>query len=808
MHLRNLLLATLSGVALGISFAVAQPSAPSQLFNPDFEQDTDNVGFPDGWSVAKNAKITLERENVSTGTRALVIEDGYAAVSQNLNIENLAGRRVALSLDARSPDGASLGVRIGYFIKDAQGKKKWVDSAMIWNRKLTPEFQTYRATRVMAEDALDGRFWFCLYRSKKEGIVVVDNISLELLDPISSLSPKQSVVLQRERGYLQSKLSQAEARTPANPSWAQLRAQISALWEAAQTETDGNKAFADTLQAFSALNAELMAAAYPDRSFTADWKDAYARLDLNNLPVQGADSWSLTALADETVGLGVEIANTTTAPQRLLLTLEGTAADAVQTQMRRQIPMETFYTKGETLVADPLTLLPAVGEKWELNLEPGETTRVFVGMKVKPVEGDAVLAGTLKVESQSSQQVLPFELNVFAAAAPTTPQLAHYQFQYTNMNVMHSATELARDNLEAYGVTDIEWAFKPSATFSPEGKLEKVSWGAHERWLKGFKDSDIRLNLFWLKDLKRTDGENLEMLSPQWTRAWQELVSAYLDYAESLGIPRERFTILPMDEIHSRRLEDSPDDKITDYVAIAKATREKEPELPQYLTVGNYAFPADIALAEPTLDVAIVHWPRPERLTRNAPADYEARKEFLAKTLPILEKARSERGMKLWSYHVQSGKNSDVLRFSRAYPLLSTAAGYTGFGYWAWNVMMGGTTWDDTDGKLLDYVLIYDGREQHPLNIKYNVTKEVVVPSIRWEAIRASQQDGQILLYLMDFAQKDECPESIRLQIDQLLADIRVLGGEFGEGGDSLSLAAMKDVSERLRAIYAKVPQK
>ncbi len=63
---------------------------------------------------------------------------------------------------------------------------------------------------------------------------------------------------------------------------------------------------------------------------------------------------------------------------------------------------------------------------------------------------------------------------------------------------------------------------------------------------------------------------------------------------------------------------------------------------------------------------------------------------------------------------------------------------------------MNGSSWDDTDGrrKRPDHILIYDGGEDHPLNRSVNPTREVIVPSISWEVLRAGLQDARILVTL------------------------------------------------------------
>ncbi len=776
-------------------------NAPGQLLNPGFEEDQDNVGFPDGWKVAPDAKVTLTRDNPVNGAKALVIEDGYAAVSQDLNIENLANKRIVFSMGARSPDAGRLGVRIGYYVTSDTGAKKWEDAPLVWDKPLNAEFQTIAGSRVIPANALDGRFWIGIYRSQREGTVVVDDVSLEFIDSQSSLTPKEMTIAVRETGLLRGKLRRAQAQQSDNPAWAGIEKAAERILPASGEEK-ATQTLADILGQTQKLNAEILAALYPKKIFTASMQEPYQRLDASQLPaVPAADapSWGVTALRGEVAALSVEVTNTTTLTQTLILNLD--KLPDVDVEMRRQVFLETWYTKGETLLADPLTLLPKDNKGWHLNLEPGETTRVHVALTIAKDAKERKQSVKVSVRSGREEQMLPFDLVILPAQLPTSPQLAHYQFLYSDLNVINDLPAEAARDLEAHGVTDIEWAFMPPSTFSSDGKLLESDWSTHNRWLAGFRDSKIRLNIFWqgaYKKMKMAEGGTLGYGSKAWKRGLLELLTAYLDHAETLGVPRERFTILPMDEIHSAHLDKAPDEEPFFFRDLAQSIRNAEKKLPIYLTIGNYAFPQDIEVVLPTLHVAMPHWPMPQKLGRNAPPDYNPRKAFFEKTLPMLEKARKDGNLQIWSYHVLPGKSDDVLTMSRSYPLLAVAAGYTGFGYWAYNVTSK-NSWDDQDGSILDYSVIYDGRENHPANHKYNVTSEIIVPSIQWEAIRAGQQDGQILLSLKNRLEDKNCSPKLRTEIEKLLKTAHELGGEEGYGGSALTFAAVREFSAQLR---------
>ena len=167
----------------------------------------------------------------------------------------------------------------------------------------------------------------------------------------------------------------------------------------------------------------------------------------------------------------------------------------------------------------------------------------------------------------------------------------------------------------------------------------------------------------------------------------------------------------------------------------------------------------------------------------------------------MLLAGREKDGLQIWSYHVNRGRSDEVLADNRAYPVLAAAAGMTGFGYWAYNVSSA-TTWDDTDGTILDYIFIYDGSEASPLNLKYNTEKERIVPSIRWEAVRAGQQDGQIIVSLQEAVRSGKLPPPAREAVEAAIQKAQALGGPELTGTSDLSFASLRELSGQLRQAY------
>src|SRR5690606_33472277 len=110
-------------------------------------------------------------------------------------------------------------------------------------------------------------------------------------------------------------------------------------------------------------------------------------------------------------------------------------------------------------------------------------------------------------------------------------RMTHYAFGYTNNFPIANHTADAVKDLTQHGVTDIEWAFMPPATFDNQGNLQKVDFNVYNKLLKDFAHSPIKLNIFWqpaYKIMKTADGTDLKVLSPEWNNALAQLFEAWI----------------------------------------------------------------------------------------------------------------------------------------------------------------------------------------------------------------------------------------------------------------------------------------
>jgi hypothetical protein len=208
----------------------------------------------------------------------------------------------------------------------------------------------------------------------------------------------------------------------------------------------------------------------------------------------------------------------------------------------------------------------------------------------------------------------------------------------------------------------------------------------------------------------------------------------------------------------------------------------------------------DLRVYLPHLDLAIPIWPWPTTLAPEfAPAEYNPRRVFFDEMLPALQQRREQTGMLITSYHVGSGKADELLPFNRAFPALMVGLGMTGIGHWAYNVPYG-STWDDCDGQSSgpDYSFVYDGAEAHPLNQQFNPAREVVVPSIRWEAVRGGMEDGRLLLHLRALQEEGKLPSALGQRVREMLAT----AAGMADGTQELTGTAYEQFAQNLRLLY------
>jgi hypothetical protein len=360
-------------------------------------------------------------------------------------------------------------------------------------------------------------------------------------------------------------------------------------------------------------------------------------------------------------------------------------------------------------------------------------------------------------------------------------------------------------------VTGIEFPFLPKVTFDSQGNIVKEDFKSSPQavWMKAYTKYDIKLGLFWEgvynrfpinKGGKIVFMDKNKQITTTWKRAYKQLLKGWLDFSAKQGVGVDKYLMLTDDECSSKEeFKTAPGTEVKNGVKLYKLTRKTVPKLKQFATLNDYAGVKDYQAIIPHIDIAMPLWPFRTSLVRWASKGYNPRETFFKTILPMLKAERKKRGMEIWSYRIDRGKLEPVLNSGRAYPLSAVGLGFTGVACWAYNCSRG-FTWDDTDKGLLDYIYVYNGLENHPLNKKYNPTKEVVVTSIRWEGFRMGMQDGQILLYLKDQMEKGKCDPQTAKEISVLLKQAEEYGKKL-----NYTFAGVNEMSEKVRKLMLKV---
>jgi hypothetical protein len=503
----------------------------------------------------------------------------------------------------------------------------------------------------------------------------------------------------------------------------------------------------ENLKKIAAYSAELRQIKFPEEKVIVSFAYPYTPLKPWEFPVsRRIEKWEVTSLQGEWQALGIVLANCQNKDVDCLVKVDGLDLKNFKVSIRRQAFLETWYKKQKTRVADPLPLLKRRESSWMLKIPAGNTEKLYIEIFVGG-NANGELDASVKVDANGEEMILPFHVNVIPRDSQSLEKVEQMAFIYPTDNVAgHSPTLTAKD-LRDHGVTMMEFPFLPKTTFNSDGDIEKIDFGKHEIWMKTYGPY-IKMAIFWnpvtLGELKCADGTILEPYSPAWFNAYGNLLKAFLAHGRKLGLDSSRFIIWPGDEIHSKTFAESPDKGIGNFIELCKVAKKVAPGIPILVTLGNYAYPKDVAAVAEYIDCWISHWPLPERLhSKFAPPSYNPRVDFFAQKLPFLKKLQRENGCELLTYHVGRGKSDNVMRHCRAYPIIVAGMGLKGIGTWSYNTNCG-SSWDDTEAPLLDYGLVYDGKENHPTNRELNPTGEIIVPSLRWEALRMGIQDARV----------------------------------------------------------------
>ncbi|MBT3377076.1 MAG: hypothetical protein HN742_33540 [Lentisphaerae bacterium] len=782
------------------------------LQNPSFDEDFENDGVPDRWDIPETTTVALTGD-ATHGAKAAVFSDGYVLASQNLYLRNLAGKKLIIHVDVKGTDGAKFGCLAGCFRLRKDGKRTFVYPRLAWDKPLSNDYERITLRYTFPEATEEGRLWIAFYRSNRQGAVWIDHVAATDHD----LPPEDQIVLTRiarESSYVAARAKQAAQLFPkAVEDLQRIQSTHEALAERARSDDPAVLAKREELTGDVARDHAFINALAGNAPLIATCSPACERLEPDvPVPTELHRECHTTALRDEYTAFGVLLLNPRPHQVSAMLTLQSTPG-LLPPVVRRQAFMETWYKKAKTRLSDPLPLVPVRSGAYQLELGPGAAEKLFIlSQATSNASGLQQISANVSVKGVDCAE-LTARIDVLPTAFPRKPRFEHIQFMYPDQ--LPAAThpeDVARD-LAAHGVSGIEFPYIPNVTFTPEGGIAKNGIVSSQQavWLEAYGKHLDRLAIFWEGKYKRLPIEGQPdaflpytnddgTLTPQFRRAYAELLAAWLSFAESRGFGPERFLMLADDEPSSREeFKTAPGAEVRRTLELYQLTRETAPDLQIAVTLSDYAGPADVAVLAPEIDAIMPLWPYREKLSRWAPKDYRPREAFRTTILPMLETERRKRGLHIWSYHIDSGKSSPVLKSGRAYPIIAASAGLTGVSTWAYNVGRG-STWDDTDGGLLDYLFVYNGLEDHPLNHALNPAKEIVVPSIRWEAMRLGWQDAQIIL-----AAKDALKKQPNAALNQKLQAILAVPQEWLYAPDDAVLGDVRKLAVDLRLLYARL---
>ena len=611
---------------------------------------------------------------------------------------------------------------------------------------------------------------------------------------------KQLVVLGREWGYLASRVKNALKRKPNSQVLRKIRDEVSDIWgRACSDDLEILKKKTILEKRLYELNALVNKVLAPDKTVAVWLGDAYMRLRHEQIiPANPKHKIKLLSLGNEYQAIGLTVANCSTSDSKQTIELTGLDKFTEKVEIRRQVFLKNWYDKERETVSDPLPRLPENNGKWNLRLNSGETVKLYIGFKVKKD-----VSGSYPVNIKLAQNLLKAEIKVLPRNLPRKPLLEHFQFIYPSIKPASTHCDINARHMAEHYVTGIEFPFLPKVAFDSKGNIVEEDFKSSPQalWMKTYTKYDIKLGLFWEGVYKRfpiAKGGKLVYLNKEkqftqnWKRAYSQLLRSWLDFSRKEGVGIDKYLILTDDEVSSKaEFKTAPGSEVHNAVKLYQLTKKIEPKLKQFATLNDYASAKDYQAMLPNIDIAMPLWPFRTSLVRWAPEGYNPRKTFFKTILPMMKAERKKRGMQIWSYRIDCGKKEPVLNSGRAYPVCAVGLGFTGVSCWAYNVSFG-LTWDDTDKGLVDYIYVYNGLENHPINKKYNPTKEVVVTSIRWEGFRMGMQDGQILLYLKYCMEKGKCDSKTADEIRALLKQADEYGRKLNYTFDGINKISLK----------------
>lgn len=536
------------------------------------------------------------------------------------------------------------------------------------------------------------------------------------------------------------------------------------------------------------------------QSFSSDMDYAFNR-DLSDDAVFSYNN--ILLLKDQYVFFGLNITNNTSSDLSLSINLNGNNSCAVE--MRKAIPLVTWYSKFGGTVLDPVLLLPKTASGWSLNLTDREHAKLLICVKTpnEPLSNGSFVIDIKNAKTNEEKK----QMITYTILNKEQPKVSDYKhIAFTNIYNIDFSKMLA--DLNSAFVNILEYPIFPDVIFNADGSIKSVNWSKTDRYLINLKNyNQIKLMLFWqpyYKKFNLGNGTQVSYLSDQWFIAFKNILNAFIAHAATMGISQDRLNIEFFDEVHSTTLTPGKIDvTVADAQKVAKYMQAALPRVKQMNTFSNNSQLKDYQSIINYSNVVIQHWPMPQVSSL-----------FKTRLNPSLENAKSIKpflsqfkkratNFESLNYHISKGKSDDILTDELLFPIFSIINGNNGVGWWAYNAYSG-SSWNDKDGKNLDYSFIYNGKEpaaQEYFKDNYAKTEDIV-PSIRWEAVKSGIQNALILKSLLN---NKSLSQEQNIELQNILSKYKSFLDNEGNPKNNLSLKDEFQLSQSLIKLYGSV---
>lgn len=753
-----------------ISLAEENADDGENLLKNSGLEAVDGVGLPDDWNTTGAANF--ERK---AGT--LEIRGAPGAISQSVDLTNFSKRSLRFAIEAKGDARLNVFLTGNYRHSDKTFRKQILSGVVPG-----PEWKPFRlAFKLDVGGEIEAAR--IVIEKPEEGDITIRNPRL-VLDGLTAAQTLKVVHEERELHYV---LHQLENSAIEGEAKEKFRKQLTeALAGCARNDRDSLARLPDWQKTRMAIQEAILKDSAKGRECFVAPAFPFRPLEPDLNPIEAAQSWNVpaaVALSGAPVPFSFLVVNPANDAREWEVRVF-VDDKPVEAGLRRQIFMDQWYTKGKTRQADPLTLVPSVEPGvFRLEMAPLEAAQFYIDLpslfpgkaQVKVVISDQ---GKPVAASEQDIEILPGQWDPKAVA-----KFDYLACMAAGVSVFGSSPDEAMQSMEDMGVTAFEWIPIPQVELASDGSITSFDFSSVDPWLERLAKTSMRPAVYWhpRANWKLPDGTPIERHTPQWYNIYMDMVGAFLERAESKGVPRDRIIFWLADEPHSTDIDNKPDEKVRNVVKLLETFRAKYPGIPILTTLTDYALIEDVAAVAPLSDINVPLWRYSDAVLKYSPPDRNSRTEFFTRILPLLKELRENSGNEIWSYFIMSGKSSPVTPYYLAYPVLAERMGLTGVGHWAYS-MPQEKSWDDTDGRLPDYQMVYNGKENHPLNTRWNVTKEPVVPSIRWFAMREGLRDARLARTLNEKLASRPDDDPLRLRYEKWRAEITRLGGEDGYG--------------------------